>query len=115
MAARLQALPHPPLFTPQKHYFFVSGAHFCLRPSNPQGLGRPEGLNKLKNSFISSGLELATFRLIASASTTTLPRDPVFGVRRSKNYRGRSCNVMWKCYLGIGTEVNNESSREYNL
>jgi hypothetical protein len=31
--------------TPLKHYYFyVSGTHFCLRLSKPQGLVRPEGL-----------------------------------------------------------------------
>jgi hypothetical protein len=33
--------------TPQKHYFYASGTHFCYRLSKPQGLVRPEGLGKL--------------------------------------------------------------------
>jgi hypothetical protein len=42
---------HPPHFTPQKHdYFYVSGIHFSYRLSKPQGLVRPEGLGKFKNS-----------------------------------------------------------------
>jgi hypothetical protein len=40
---------HRPHFTPQKHYFPVSGTHFCWRLSEAQGLVRPEGLGKLKN------------------------------------------------------------------
>jgi hypothetical protein len=35
---------HPLHLTPQKHYFYVSGTHFCYRLSKPQGLVRPEGL-----------------------------------------------------------------------
>jgi hypothetical protein len=46
------SLTHPPHFTPQKHYYFeVSGTHFCYRLSKPQGLVRPEGLGKFKNSL----------------------------------------------------------------
>jgi hypothetical protein len=42
---------HPLQFTPYKHYYFnVSGTHFCQRLSKPQGLVRPKGLGKLKNS-----------------------------------------------------------------
>jgi hypothetical protein len=51
--------------TLQKHYYSASGLHFCYRLSKPQGQVRPEGLGKLKNSFTSSGLEPATFRLVA--------------------------------------------------
>jgi hypothetical protein len=39
---------HQPHFTPQKHYFSVSGTHFCQRLSEPQGLVWPEGLGKFK-------------------------------------------------------------------
>jgi hypothetical protein len=39
-----------PYFTPQKHYFNVSGSHFCYRLSNPQGLVRPEGLGTFKTT-----------------------------------------------------------------
>jgi hypothetical protein len=40
---------HQQHFTPQKHYYFnVSGTHFCLRLSKPQGLVQPEGLGKFK-------------------------------------------------------------------
>jgi hypothetical protein len=39
---------HRPRSTPQKHYFAVCGTHFCCRLSKPQGLVRPEGLDKLK-------------------------------------------------------------------
>jgi hypothetical protein len=40
---------HRPHFTPQKHYYFsVSGSHFCYMLSKPQGLVRPEGLDKFK-------------------------------------------------------------------
>jgi hypothetical protein len=35
--------------TLEKHYFFYSGAHFCLDLSKPQGLVRPEGLGKFKH------------------------------------------------------------------
>jgi hypothetical protein len=36
--------------TPQKHYFYDSGTHFCLRLSKPQDLVRLEGLGKFKKS-----------------------------------------------------------------
>jgi hypothetical protein len=51
------------LYSPEK----VSGTHFCWRLSKPQSLVRLEGLGKLKkkNSFTSSGLEPATFRIVA--------------------------------------------------
>jgi hypothetical protein len=39
-----------PYFTPQKHYFNASGTHFCWWLSKSQGLVRPEGLGKYKNS-----------------------------------------------------------------
>jgi hypothetical protein len=39
---------HRPHFSPKKHYFSVSGIHFCWRLSGPQGLVRLEGLGKLK-------------------------------------------------------------------
>jgi hypothetical protein len=42
---------HPPQFTPPKrYYFYVFGAHFFYRLGKPQGLVRPEGLGKFKNS-----------------------------------------------------------------
>jgi hypothetical protein len=48
---KVVSLTHQPRFTPQKHYYFnVSGTHFCKTLSKPQGLVRPEGLNKFKNS-----------------------------------------------------------------
>jgi hypothetical protein len=50
--------------TPQKHYFSAPGTHFCLRLSEPQGLVRLEGLDKLKK-FTSSGLKPTTFWPVA--------------------------------------------------
>jgi hypothetical protein len=47
MTVSLSALRAGRCFTPQKHYFYASGTHFCLRLSKPQGLVRPEGLGKL--------------------------------------------------------------------
>jgi hypothetical protein len=69
---------HPPHFTPQKHhYFYVSGTHFCYRLNEPLGLVRQEGLGKLKN-VTSSGLEPATFRLVAQyLNHGTFKRDDV--------------------------------------
>jgi hypothetical protein len=46
MAVRLSALRTGRCFTPQKHYFYASGTHFCQRLSKSQGLMRPEGLDK---------------------------------------------------------------------
>jgi hypothetical protein len=39
---------HWTLSTPQEHYFFASGTHFCYELSKPQGLVRAKGLVKLK-------------------------------------------------------------------
>jgi hypothetical protein len=47
MAVNLSALRTGHCSTPQKHYFYVSGTHFCYRLSKPQGLARPERLGKL--------------------------------------------------------------------
>jgi hypothetical protein len=55
---------HQPHFTPQKHYFSASGTHLCYRLSEPQGLVRPGGLDKLKK-ITSLGLEPATFQFAA--------------------------------------------------
>jgi hypothetical protein len=41
-------LTHRPRSVLQKHYSSVSGTLSCWRPSDPQGLLRPEGLGKLK-------------------------------------------------------------------
>jgi hypothetical protein len=49
MAVRLSELCTGCCFTPQKHYFYASGTHFCKSLSKPQGLVRPEGLGKLIN------------------------------------------------------------------
>jgi hypothetical protein len=35
-------------FTPEKHYLYASGTHFYYRLSEPQGLVRLEGLDRLK-------------------------------------------------------------------
>jgi hypothetical protein len=51
---------HWPHFTPQKHYFSVSGTHFCYGLNDPRTL-QPEGLGKLKN-FTSFGLEPMAFQ-----------------------------------------------------
>jgi hypothetical protein len=66
-------MAHRPHFTPQKHYFYVSGIHFCQKLSKPQGLVRPEGLGKFKNSP-HRGIEPAIFRFVVL--TTALPRAP---------------------------------------
>jgi hypothetical protein len=47
MAVKLSALRSGSCVTPQKHYFYASGTHFCYRLSKLQGLVRPEGLGKL--------------------------------------------------------------------
>jgi hypothetical protein len=53
---------HPPHSSPRKQYYFsVSGTHFCYRLSKLQGLVRPKGLGKFKNSPHRAG----TFRLVA--------------------------------------------------
>jgi hypothetical protein len=58
------SLTHRPRSTPQKHCSSAYDTHFCYKLSQPQGLVRLEGLGTLKNSF-ASGLEPATFRLVA--------------------------------------------------
>jgi hypothetical protein len=54
---------HRQRFTLQKHYFSVSGTHFCYRMSKPQGLVLLEGLGKLKKLIC---LEPAAFWLFGS-------------------------------------------------
>jgi hypothetical protein len=39
---------HRPRSTPQKHYLYASGTHFCQKLRKPQGLMQPDGLGKLK-------------------------------------------------------------------
>jgi hypothetical protein len=39
---------HRPLSTPQKHYLYASGTHFCYRLCKLQGRMRSEGLGKLE-------------------------------------------------------------------
>jgi hypothetical protein len=46
--SKFVSLTHRLRSTPQKHYFSISGTHFCYTPSNPQDLVRLEGLGKLK-------------------------------------------------------------------
>jgi hypothetical protein len=72
---KVVSLTHPPHFTPQKHYFNVSGTHYCQRLSKSQGLERPEGLGKFKNSHhrVSNPRPSG---LLHSILTTTLPRAP---------------------------------------
>jgi hypothetical protein len=48
---KVVSLTRRPFFTPQKHYFYACGAHFCDRLSKPQGLVQPEGLDKLIKIF----------------------------------------------------------------
>jgi hypothetical protein len=66
---------HPPHSTLQKHYFSVSGTHFCLRLSEPQCLVRPKGLGKFKNSHHRESNPRPP-GLQHSALTTTLPSVP---------------------------------------
>jgi hypothetical protein len=47
MVVWLSALHGGCYFTPQKHYLYASGTHFCYRLSKPRGLVRSEGLGKL--------------------------------------------------------------------
>jgi hypothetical protein len=47
VGGKVISLTHRPRSTPQKH-FSASGTHFCYRLSEPQGLLRPEGLDKLE-------------------------------------------------------------------
>jgi hypothetical protein len=39
---------HRPQITPQKHYVYASGIHFCQGLNKSQGLERPVGLGKFK-------------------------------------------------------------------
>jgi hypothetical protein len=45
---------HRPRSILQKHYFSVSGTHFCYRLSKPLGTVRPEALGKLIKKINSS-------------------------------------------------------------
>jgi hypothetical protein len=48
MAGKVVSLTHRQRSTSQKHYFSASGTHFSKRLFEPQGLGLPEGLGKIK-------------------------------------------------------------------
>jgi hypothetical protein len=58
------SLTHRPRYTPQKHHFSVSGTHFCQRLSEHQGHSAAGGIRTTGN-IPPSGIELATFRLVA--------------------------------------------------
>jgi hypothetical protein len=86
---------HRPLSTPQKHDFSASGTHFCWRLGEPQGLVRPEGLDKLKKMHSPHRVSnLRPSGLWHSALTTTLPRTPLLGpVCRAYNSQGVKLNI----------------------
>jgi hypothetical protein len=46
VVGKVVSLTHRPRSTSQKHYFSVSGTHFCQSLSKLQGLLRPEGLDR---------------------------------------------------------------------
>jgi hypothetical protein len=62
---KVVSFTHRPRSTPQKHNFSASGTHFSQMVCKLRGLVRQEGIDKFKNSFSSSGLDPATFRLVA--------------------------------------------------
>jgi hypothetical protein len=64
MTVSLSVLRTGRALLPQKHYFSVSGTHFCYMLSEPQGLVRHEGLGKFKK-ITSSVIEPATVRFVA--------------------------------------------------
>ena len=59
--ARLSALLTGRLYPPGN----IPGTHFCYRLSQPQGHSATEGLCQRKIPMTPSGIELATFRLVA--------------------------------------------------
>jgi hypothetical protein len=58
----------------------ISGTHFCWRLIKLQGLVRPEGLGKFKNSPHRESNPRPS-GLYHSALTTTLPRAPMFAMQ----------------------------------
>jgi hypothetical protein len=56
---------HWPHFTPQKHFYSVSGPHFCYRLSKPQGQVWLEELDKLKKFSDLIGNQTVTSRVVA--------------------------------------------------
>jgi hypothetical protein len=61
MALKLSALPVGRCLPPRK----IPGTHFCQKLSRPRIIVRLDGLDQLKNPMTSTGIEPATFRLLA--------------------------------------------------
>jgi hypothetical protein len=82
---RIVGPTHRPHFTPQEHYFSISGTHFCSRLSEPQGLVRPEGLGKLKTCIhlIGSRTSDAFLKFNCTALSSCLTFSPEDGNRSS--------------------------------
>jgi hypothetical protein len=81
MAVRLSALRTGRCFTPQKHYFYAFGIHFCQRMSKPQGLVRPEGLGNLIKIIHLNGSQIRDLPVCKkSALTTTICSSVIKGI-----------------------------------
>jgi hypothetical protein len=65
MAVRLSALRTGRALLPRKIIFLFLVLISVITLSKPQGVVRLQELGKLKNSIIPSGIQLATFRLVA--------------------------------------------------
>jgi hypothetical protein len=94
--------PYVPL--PRNVSFSDSGTNFCSNLSKIQGLVRLEGLGKLENSFTSSGLEPATFQLVAQCLSVDINKSMYSHVSR-KVQPNRTLQVSLS-----GSTVNKEAT-----
>jgi hypothetical protein len=100
---------HRPLSTFHKHYFSVSGTHFCLGLSKPHGLMRPEGLGKLKkkkkfiNLIWSQTRNLPACRIVPQPLCYHVPLVSVIG-RKISNAEDTTRKLMFLsivCFLRV--------------
>jgi hypothetical protein len=90
---------HLPRSTAQKHYFSVSGIHFCYRPREPQSLLRPEGLGKLKKCIYLIGCRIRDL-----PACSVVPQPLRFCVLHYC-YCSRSKQISRCCHCRIVTKI----------
>jgi hypothetical protein len=101
MAVRLSALracrPLPP-----GRFLVLISVRGCV---DSRAIVRLAGLGQLKNTMTSSGLEPATFRLIAQRLNQLSYRVPLQSVNKTGQYSYVTFRSVFKSRSGIGTHV----------